>query len=382
MQGHGTRARAAWRAWGTGAGLGLLAACVQIGVFPCERDSQCTLDGRAGLCLPPGYCALPDDGCESGYRWHERSVPDDLAGQCAPRPSEGSSGSGSTSIEDAGSTSTGDAGSTSSSSTVGSDEGSSSTGGSCGDHPCPCTRSVATGANHTCVARDDGHVVCWGANSQGQLGQGPGAGPIPEPQSVALPGEALVDTLQASNNGTCARGAGDEVWCWGDNNNGEITTPADSPPAAVSPTALPLDWLPGALGQGAGHTCVGEARGPGVRCLGNNGYSELGGSGSQPIDGAVPGMSPVDQLALGNDHSCARAAGQVWCWGRDNVGQLGQNMVAGPTADPAPVSLPGDASLLVAGNNHTCAAIDDGDAVRCWGKGDLGQIGDGTTNNR
>lgn len=385
MQRHGTRAHGTRIGWGTGLGLGLglLVGCVHIGTFGCERDSQCGLDGRAGLCLPPGYCALPDDGCESGYRWHDRSVPSNLSGQCAPLPSEGSSSSSGTSTSsssDGGSSSSGAVASSSESSS--SDGGSSSTGSECGDHPCPCTRSVATGANHTCVARTDGHVVCWGANSQGQLGQGPGAGPIPEPQTVVIPGEALIDVVSTSNNGTCGRGSDDAVWCWGDNNNGELTTPTGSPPSVVSPTALPVDGAPGALGQSAGHTCVGDAMGPGVRCLGSNGYSELGGGGTQPIDGAIPGMDAVDELALGNDHSCARAAGQVWCWGRDNVGQLGQNMVPGPTADPVPVALPGQATRIVAGNNHTCVVLDDGAAVRCWGKGNLGQIGDGTTNNR
>jgi hypothetical protein len=153
-------------------------------------------------------------------------------------------------------------------------------------------------------------------------------------------------------------------------------------PSAVSPTALPLAGPPGALGQSSQHTCVGDPLGPGVRCLGNNGFGELGGGGSQPIDGAIPGMDPVDELALGNDHSCARAGAQVWCWGRDNMGQLGSSEASGSSADPVAVTLPGPASHLVAGNNHTCAAFDDGAAVRCWGRGDLGQIGDGTASNR
>ncbi|MCX4247382.1 RCC1 domain-containing protein [Paraliomyxa miuraensis] len=383
MQGDGRRAHGVSLVGGLG--LGLL-GCVQIGAFPCSDDAQCELDGRTGRCLSPGYCALPDDACDSGYRWHDRSTPEDLAGQCASLP-EGTSSTGADPSSSSGSSSSShDSSASSSGSSSGSitDDGSSSSSGNpCGDHPCPCTQSVATGANHTCAVRTDGHVVCWGANNQGQLGQGvAGAGPIPEPQSVVIPGEALIQWLQASNNGTCGLGSDDALWCWGDNNNGEITTPAGAPPSVVSPTALPVDGSPGALGQGQAHTCIGEPGGPGVRCLGNNTYSELGGGGTQPIDGAVPGMNPVDWLALGNDHSCALANGQVWCWGRDNVGQLGQNDVPGPTADPASVSLPSAAILLVAGHNHNCAAINGGMAVRCWGKGDLGQIGDGTTNNR
>lgn len=370
----------------------VIAGCIRVGPFACEDDAQCELPGRAGLCLPPGHCALPDEGCDSGYRFYEGAAPEALAGQCAQVPSEGSStvspsSSGDDDAPSPSSTSESAASSTGHAATStghgdGSDGGSSSTGESCGDHPCPCTTSVATGVSHTCAARTDGTVMCWGADNLGQLGQGPGAGPIPEPQLLVIPGGDAIDVVRATNNGVCGRGAGDAVWCWGDNNNGEITTPARSPGSAVAPTALPFDGPIGALGQSASHTCVGDLMGPAVHCLGNNTYSELGGSGSQPIAGAVMGMDPVDELALGLDHSCARAAGQVWCWGRDNLGQLGQNAVAGPTADPVPVALPGPASHLVAGNNHTCAAIDDGASVRCWGKGDLGQIGDGGEGNR
>ncbi len=375
-------------AWGLVSLVG--GGCIQIGPFACEDDAQCQLDGGGGRCLPPGYCAQLDDDCESGYRWVDGATPSEVAGECAMLPPDEASSSG---VDTVVGSASGDAGSTSSStgdvmiatdgsSTHGEAESSSGGGSNCGDMPCPCTRAVATGANHTCAARNDGRVLCWGADNQGQLGQGPGAGPIPEPQLVEIPGGAAIDWLRATNNGVCGRGPGDEVWCWGDNNNGEITTPERSPGGAVAPTALPFRGAIGAIGRSQGHTCFGETMGPAVHCLGNNGYSELGGGGAQPVANAVPGMAPIDELALGTDHSCARVGGDVYCWGRDNQGQLGQNDVAGPTADPVPVSLPGPASHLVAGNDHTCAAFNDGANVRCWGGGDLGQIGDGMTNNR
>lgn len=357
--------------------------CLRIGTFPCERDSQCTLDGREGICVAPGYCALPDDGCEGGYRYHERGVPDDLAGQCAPPLAAESSSGDALATGDASSsssTTTGDP--TSSSGAASSSEGgSSTTANDCGDHPCACTVSLATGANHTCIARDDGRVICWGANNQAQLGMGSTSGAIPWPQLVVIPGEVLVERVHTGNDHTCARGSDDALWCWGRNQSREIA-PGTESPGVVEPRVLPIDGELGAVGLSPQHSCVGEPAGPGVQCLGSNGYGELGGSGGQPIQGALPGMAAADDLALGQDHSCARAGGQVWCWGRDNYGQLGQNLVTGPVSDPVEVVLPSDATALVAGRNHTCAALDGGDAVRCWGRNDVGEIGDGTTNNR
>jgi alpha-tubulin suppressor-like RCC1 family protein len=57
-------------------------------------------------------------------------------------------------------------------------------------------------------------------------------------------------------------------------------------------------------------------------------------------------------------------------------------MSSSASSDPLEVDVPGDASRLVAGNNHNCVVVDDGANVLCWGAGTLGQIGNGAMNNR
>lgn len=385
-RGAGTSERGAGRARGIAlalAGLGLAAGCLRIDWFACDDDAQCVLDGRAGICAEPGYCALPDDGCTSGYRFHARSVPDELAGQCAPAPAGPgtSTGAGPASTGEASTTATGTGGGASSSSGTAassSDGGQSSTGSECGDHPCPCTADVALGANHTCVARTDGDVTCWGANNQGQMGTGTASGPTPDLHAVALPGEAQADAILSGGEHACVR-AMDTLVCWGRNNNNQIVPGAAS---VLEPQPTAVSWPQGPAGLGLEHSCVGEPGGPGLQCMGGNANSELGGSGSQPVESALPVALPIDELAMGDDHGCARAGGRVWCWGSDQYGQLGQNAVAGPTPAKTEVSLPSDAVALVAGSDHTCVALDDGMAVRCWGRNTNGQIGDGTTSNR
>ena len=373
------RTSAAW-AWRRAAWVGLLGGCVQVGTFPCEQDSQCVLDGREGICAAAGFCALPDDGCESGYRYHARGVPEDLAGQCAPL-SAGESTSGSVSTGEGSShgaiTIDGD---TASSGTASSSEGGSSTTGVelCGDHPCPCTLDLAVGANHTCVVRTDGDVTCWGANNQAQMGSGNASGPVQGLIPVELPSEAVAEAIHSGGEHVCALAQG-ALWCWGRNNQNQID-PAGTD--VLPPQAMPVFAPPGAVGLGLEHSCVGEPGGTGLQCLGNNLNDELGGGGGQPVDSAIPGMQAIDELALGDDHGCARASGRVWCWGSDQYGQLGQNMVAGPTPMKTEVSLPSDATLLVAGSEHSCVALNGGMAVRCWGRNDDGQLGDGTTTNR
>lgn len=87
--------------------------------------------------------------------------------------------------------------------------------------------------------------------------------------------------------------------------------------------------------------------------------------------------SPVVQLSGSGYHFCARTrAGDVFCWGRNDSGQLG----LGDTMDrsrPSRVNVPhggGGVVQVSAGWQHTCARTAD-DAVYCWGDNTFGQLG-------
>src|SRR5688500_16065288 len=71
-------------------------------------------------------------------------------------------------------------------------------------------------------------------------------------------------------------------------------------------------------------------------------------------------------VAVGRNHACAlRADGQVWCWGRNDRGQLGDATFV-DRANAAPVGGLDDAIALSAGPAHTCAVRVTGE-VGCWG---------------
>jgi lysophospholipase L1-like esterase len=92
------------------------------------------------------------------------------------------------------------------------------------------------------------------------------------------------------------------------------------------------------------------------------------------LDGAITA------LALGRDHSCAVAGGVVQCWGGGDRGQLGDGSTTSRST-PAPVGgVSGGVTALAAGRDHTCALA--GGRVACWGANDRGQLGDGTTADR
>src|SRR3989344_5353016 len=86
-------------------------------------------------------------------------------------------------------------------------------------------------------------------------------------------------------------------------------------------------------------------------------------------------------VSLGDDHSCALSSGgTVKCWGRNDSGQLGDGTAIDKTTPIAVSNINGGVIALLAGN-HTCAAFGDGTA-KCWGNNGSGQLGDGTTINR
>ncbi len=74
------------------AGVGTL-ACIDRAPFACESDEQCEGAGQEGICASPGYCAEPDDSCQSQWAYGRFASPE-LVGRCTPVEG-GSSSSGS-----------------------------------------------------------------------------------------------------------------------------------------------------------------------------------------------------------------------------------------------------------------------------------------------
>ena len=170
--------------------------------------------------------------------------------------------------------------------------------------------------------------------------------------------------------------------------------PAAAPAGQSSPAPAPFAQI----ATGIYHSCAvlgpGDAR---VRCWGFGADGQLGYANTQTIgdDEAPAAAGPVDlgagrtvtALAAGDYHSCAVLDdGSVRCWGFGSDGQLGLGgrIAIGDNETPAsagPVNLGAgrSATAITAGNRHTCALLDGGD-VRCWGLGEVGQLGYENTN--
>lgn len=203
----------------------------------------------------------------------------------------------------------------------------------------PRTVTVVSGEVHSCALADD-KVHCWGANAAGELGR-PGAGTAELNAQIVVTDPGLLTPLTgvtaiASDGAkhTCALGANGVV-CWGLNDVGQL---------GVDPAAVPLRGFAGApVTATAGAIAVGVAE----------------------------------------RVSCAvKKDATVVCWGAD-LAALGEGGVASsfvPVAIKGPLGagLLGNVAAVAPGLRHACALKNDG-TVWCWGKNDRGQLGDGTT---
>lgn len=241
------------------------------------------------------------------------------------------------------------------------------------------TLSLSGGEEHTCAILGDSTAMCWGDNSQDNLG----TGYRNEYAPVAVHGMgAGVASIGAGVAHSCAVRADGSVRCWGSNDIGQLgdgTHYSRSTPTNVGG----LGGFASDVSTRGNHTCV-LTLGGAARCWGSNESGQLGIGDT--ADSSIPvtplGLgSGVSAIAAGGHHTCAIVWGVVNCWGRNSSGQLGDNTTTGRLT-PTPVSnLTGTAIGLAAGDIHTCALLANG-AVRCWGNNYEGQIGDGTGLNR
>jgi len=249
-------------------------------------------------------------------------------------------------------------------------------------------KAVSSGYDHACAITGAGAVVCWGSNSDGQLGDG-----TQTDRHVPVQVSALTSGVKAVSAGgfySCAITAAGAVECWGDNlfgGLGDGTTEPRSTPVQV----IGLTSGVKAIATSSDATCAITSAGA-VKCWGWNESGQLG-NGTK-TDSAVPvpvvGLSKgVKAIAGGESFFCAiTSAGAVKCWGSSFAGQLG-NGSRGDRSTPVQVKgLTKKVRAIATGTFHACAVTHSG-AAKCWGSngqtfedGPYGQLGNGSRVDR
>lgn len=183
---------------------------------------------------------------------------------------------------------------------------------------------IAAGAAHTC-ARIGGAVKCWGSNYYGQLGNGGQAEVNVSPLDVS--GLTSATQITAGSYHTCARLSDGTARCWGENGFGQLgngsQTGSKVPVEVSSSGTLQIVQI----AAGGGWTCARVA-GNQAFCWGGNQDGQLGNPNvvdryrTEPV--LVAGLTDVVKVSAGGAQVCAiTGSGIAKCWGRGENGELG-----------------------------------------------------------
>ena len=277
--------------------------------------------------------------------------------------------------------------------------------------------AVSAGGLHTCAVLDTGAVKCWGEADHGKLGLGDtkNRGGQPNEMGDALPAVDLgtgrtAVAVAAGGMHTCALLDTGAVKCWGDGTYGPLGF-ADQENRGDNPNEMgdalpPVDLGPGrtavAVSAGASHSCALLDTGA-VKCWGADWHGARGLGAPTKRDGepaqigdafpAVdlgPGRTAV-AVSAGQGYTCAVLdTGAVKCWGAGFYGALGLGDINHRGNDPTEMgdALPAvdlgagrTAVAVSASEEHTCALLATG-AIKCWGRGNRGQLGLGDQRDR
>lgn len=216
-------------------------------------------------------------------------------------------------------------------------------------------------------------------------------------QSISYVDTGAVLLGEGYSQGSCAVRSGGEVFCWGYTAKGHGGwSTIRSREAGIHQVLGPggvgvLDGIEKVSVGTYEHACAVTEVGGNVWCWGRNTYGQLGDGtfdeGYYPVQvvgsGGVGNLANVSHVVAAYESTCAvKTDGTVWCWGSNSNGKLG----TGDNHDsPEPVQVvgPGGAGFLSgvtqidARDFHVCALRSD-KTVWCWGANSYGQLGDGT----
>ena len=246
---------------------------------------------------------------------------------------------------------------------------------------------------------ENGTPYCWGSNGKSSsftfdtLGIGPKEDgydtAAPQKVTIVENGEKVnITQLVTGKRTNCALSDSGQAHCWGQDQRKSVTLSKNSLPTPINQNGVQLKKL----SVGSGHSCGLSSEGN-AYCWGRNreGQSGTGSATRAPKTTAVAVNMPdgvsFSQISAGDKHSCALGDdGNAYCWGANDgvrTGVLGDG-TGEDKSEPTRVALPEGVdgfSQISAGDRHSCALSVEGNAY-CWGKNSEGEIGDGTKTTR
>lgn len=185
-------------------------------------------------------------------------------------------------------------------------------------------KAVSASYTGTCAISSKGAAKCWGNNGYGQLGDNSTTN---SNKPVTVYGLTKgVKQISSGQFSTCAVNSKGKALCWGFNSNGQLgdNSTTNSPkPVGVYGLASGIKTVKTATY----HSCALTSKGK-VKCWGYNGYGELGDNSTtsslKPVN--VYNLDKSTKVSVGYLHTCVVTAKKaVKCWGYNAYGEVGDN---------------------------------------------------------
>lgn len=233
----------------------------------------------------------------------------------------------------------------------------------------------------TCFLTPVGKVYCWGKNEQGELGNGTdGSSTTPQPVKTGL----RFKQISGSYYHVCAVSESNEAYCWGGNDYGALgdgTKELRKEPTKVQTNER---FVQISAGGSEGVTC-GVSMAGDIFCWGDDTYDQLVNSSLLPVKAAAGGTK-FSQVSVGFYHVCGLSTeGKAYCWGYNDWGETGNNPSGPDYNTPQAVLQNYTFKSLSANLYFTCGLVAAGSAtgtegdVYCWGRNNNGQLGLGSS---
>jgi alpha-tubulin suppressor-like RCC1 family protein len=195
---------------------------------------------------------------------------------------------------------------------------------------------IAAGGDTACALKTTGRVECWGRDNRGQVGNGGSAVTyVNTPADVGL--GSIVD-IAVGYRHACALDSSHSVYCWGDNQFGELGNGNSDASVHVSPVFASQFSGVASLASGRNYnTCVITTAGS-MKCVGENGFGQLGNGVTSTFETAATQVSGftsgVFSIGIGGYNGCAFRNGHVYFWGDNTYNQIGNASATNPQLSP------------------------------------------------
>lgn len=236
---------------------------------------------------------------------------------------------------------------------------------------------ISAGYGQSLAIDREGNLWAWGFNRDGKVGNGVLTESVLNP--VQIKPEVQFKEVAAGNTHSLAIDKEGYIWAWGANNQGQLGD--GSTTDRTTPTKIKPDTKFIKIGAGDRNSFGIDETGN-LWAWGYNQYGKLGDGTTSKRTSPILIKEEIESISVGASHTLALdSQGKLWGWGYNRYGQLLDGTIVNKNT---PTQVRGDAKFksIAAGGTYYSEVIDEEGNLWAVGYNSYGQLGDGTNEQK